>query len=212
MSKIREVNQENLKEKGRLQFFYHSKSSELPVRDVKNEHGEGPKTEPHIEIGAENYLNECVQTYVNSFANSEEKYLFLFTNCSNSKMKEYHKKRFIVGYIVKEVIGETQKNQKSQCKSTSDEPFTFIKGETFLYRFQDAMPLTDLNFKKFRAQRLLDAETTQKILMHFRGKDNILNECIKEIKRLDSDNITCYRVTSNFKCNYKDECLRWKAK
>ncbi|KKN43011.1 hypothetical protein LCGC14_0707370, partial [marine sediment metagenome] len=48
---------ENLEDKGRLQYFFHSPSSELPIRDVLDEQKKGHKTEPHIEIGAENYIN-----------------------------------------------------------------------------------------------------------------------------------------------------------
>jgi hypothetical protein len=56
------ISAEFLEEKGRLQFFFHSPSSELPIRDILNEHGKGHKTEPHIEIGAENYINCCYQS------------------------------------------------------------------------------------------------------------------------------------------------------
>jgi len=44
---------------GMVQYFYHLPSSKLPIRDVLNEQGKGHKTEPHIEIGAENFCAEC---------------------------------------------------------------------------------------------------------------------------------------------------------
>jgi hypothetical protein len=53
---------EGLEERGRLQFFFHSHSSELHIRDVLNEQKRGYKTEPHIEIGAENYIFCCYQS------------------------------------------------------------------------------------------------------------------------------------------------------
>jgi len=211
MSKVRNVNQDSLKEKGRLQFFYHSKSSQLPIRDVRDEHGQGPKTEPHIEIGAENYLNPCVQSSINSFAKSDEKYLFLFTNCSNCDLPDYKNKRFIVGYIVKEIVGETRKKLKSGCNTTNSKPFTFVKGKTYLFKFKDALSFEELKLKKFRASKLLDVSTTQKILLHFKGKTNVINECVDEIKRLDPDNITCYKDKSGFQCNFENECLRWNT-
>lgn len=40
----------NLKDIGREQFFWHYPKSTLPIRNITK------KTEPHIEIGAENYL------------------------------------------------------------------------------------------------------------------------------------------------------------
>lgn len=51
--KVEECNSNNLKNIGREQFFWHYPYSELPIRDVRN------KTEPHIEISAENYLRSC---------------------------------------------------------------------------------------------------------------------------------------------------------
>lgn len=73
---------ENLEEKGRLQYFFHSPSSKLPIRDVLNEQKRGYKTEPHIEIGAENYINRCYQSNnIMPFLKSKGKYLFLFTTC-----------------------------------------------------------------------------------------------------------------------------------
>ena len=38
----------HLEERGRLHFFYHSPSSQLPIRDVLGEQGHNKKTEPHI--------------------------------------------------------------------------------------------------------------------------------------------------------------------
>lgn len=41
-----------IKPSGRLQFFFHAPSSDLPVRDVCDEQGRGRKTEPHLERNA----------------------------------------------------------------------------------------------------------------------------------------------------------------
>lgn len=88
---------EGLDERGRLQFFFHSPSSSLPIRDVLNEQRSGCKTEPHIEIGAENFLNCCYQSNnIIPFLRSREKYLFLFTKCKNANLSQYNKK-LIVG-------------------------------------------------------------------------------------------------------------------
>jgi hypothetical protein len=78
---------ENLDEMGRIQFFFHSRSSKLPIRDILNEQKQGHKTEPHIEIGAENYISCCYQkNNIVPFLKSREKYLFLFTTCKNREL------------------------------------------------------------------------------------------------------------------------------
>ncbi|TAN41155.1 MAG: hypothetical protein EPN24_04230, partial [Candidatus Methanoperedens sp.] len=101
------INLPKLEEKGMIQYFYHSPSSELPVRDIL----EKLKTEPHIEIGAENYLAKCYPTNISKFAGSDMKYLFLVTTCKkkeiNRKFGKNKTNQFIVGYIVKEKAFDT---------------------------------------------------------------------------------------------------------
>lgn len=43
---------------GVLQFFYHCEGERLPVRDVCNTQGQGPKTEPHYENLTENWCSK----------------------------------------------------------------------------------------------------------------------------------------------------------
>jgi len=183
--------------KGRLQFFVHCPSSKLPIRDVLNHH----KTEPHIEIGAENYINCCYQpnNILPFLKSSEEKYLFLFTTCKSKSLKNHYDKRFIVGYIVKEEFIEYNGHFA-------------VRGTTRLYSFENAYPIERLfpnhkNIKNIRLKKLSDAET-KKLLEHFEGKTNILQDCIEEIKRLDKDNKTCLGK----KCPYQQECLRWNQR
>lgn len=77
-----------LKEEGMLQYFYHSPSSKIPIRDVLGEnmidsHSVGRKTEPHLEIGAENYIRRCWARNISRFIEENKKYLFLLTVCKN---------------------------------------------------------------------------------------------------------------------------------
>lgn len=186
---------------GRLQYFFHCPSSELPIRDVLNLQHMGHKTEPHIEIGAENYINCCYQSnnilpFLNS---SKEKYLFLFTTCKSQNLENYYDRRFIVGYIIKEGFIEYNGHFA-------------VRGTTKLYSFKDAYPLERLfpnhkNIKYIRVKRL-SHEETRKLLDHFKGKNNILQDCIEEIKRLDKNNKTCLGE----KCDYRQECLRWNQR
>ena len=186
----------NLEEKGRLQFFFHSPSSELPVRDVLNGQGRGYKTEPHIEIDAENFINLCYQkNNIIPFLKSREKYLFLFTTCKSMNLKDYLNRRFIVGYIIKQKIIDCGDHYA-------------VQGETKLYAFEDAYPLEILfpsTYKNMRIKKL-SKEETRKVLNHLKTKRNILLECIDEIKRLDRKNLTC----KGENCEFRKECLRFR--
>lgn len=189
---------------GRLQYFFHSPSSEFPIRDILNEQNQGHKTEPHIEIGAENYINCCYQSNnIIPFLKCKEQHLFLFTTCKSQNLKDHYGERFIVGYIMKQGLIDCNEHYA-------------VRGTTRLYSFKDAYPLRRLfpkhkNIKNIRIKRL-STEETEKILNHFKGKRNILRRCVEEIKRLDNMNKkkekTCL-VLRGDKCQYQNECLRW---
>lgn len=161
---------------GRLQFFYHSPSSDLPVRDVNNEQGHGPKTEPHLERNAENYLSECYQTNILGLLKHREKYLFLFTTCRSraAHMKEYEGGRYIVGYIqVKKFLPR--------------QGFVAVQGPMRLVAFKDAFPLDRLDpspgHRHLRVRKL-NAKETRCVLSHLRGAIQVKGACLREIKRL----------------------------
>jgi hypothetical protein len=192
----------NLEEKGRLQFFYHSPSSELPVRDILNEQGEGHKTEPHIEIGAENYIYPCYQDInILPLLRNNEMYLFLFTTCRNKNLRNYYKNRYIVGYLVKEDF--------INCST-----HYALKGKTYLFSFEDSLPLEMItNTYKSVRHKKVPTSVSDKILTHFRGHKNIIDECVSEIKRLDKQNSkkrkTCKVLRGNTCVFQKKDCKRW---
>jgi len=191
------VKLDDLTEQGMLQYFYHSPSSHLPIRDVMNELKKGHKTEPHIEIGAENYLNCCYQPNIKSFLKSDANYLFLFTMCRNRSLKFYGT-QYIIGFIEKTGWGEKQGHW-------------FIKGPTKIYHFEDSFSMKDVFGKNLdrsgiSKHKWVDENLTRKLLTHFDEKKNIIEECIKEITELDVDNKTCKRDI----CEHKNECKRAK--
>ncbi len=199
----------NLSETGRLQFFFHSPISDLPVRDVGNKQGKGYKTEPHIEIGAENFIECCYQKKnIVPLLRNQEKYLFLFTTCRNKKLP-FNGKRFIVGFITK---------QKFISNVQEAEKFYAVRGETKIVNFKDAVPLEDLyppNYpfiNKIRV-KLIDEKESKILLEHFKDKTNIIQNCIDEIDKLDNDNLeqnkSCLKLRGK-ECAYLKECLRFK--
>lgn len=169
-----EIMLKDLKEKGRLQFFFHSPTSELPVRDVV---GRG-KTEPHLEKEAENYCSRCYQrNNIVPFLRRDEKYLFLFTTCRNEKMSnKYRDKRFIVGFI--------EKKKGLRRRTHRGESWWAVQGPTKLFEFRDAYPLDKLTRKPLRGVKKLNKNQSEAVLRYFRGKRNILRKCLGELRQL----------------------------
>ena len=177
----------NLKEKGRIKFFFHAPSSDLPIRDVLGEQVNEIKTEPHIK--------DCYQKYIKNFSIGDEKYLFLMTTCRNKKLTTKNNKRFIVGYIEKDFIGKRGSS-------------AFIKGTIYIYTFDDSIPTSELKYSNHVRMKLIGEKETRMILDHFGGRKNIIVECVKEIIYLDKNNVTCKKAN----CLFAGECLRGKVK
>ncbi|MCJ7635137.1 hypothetical protein MUP77_22440 [Candidatus Bathyarchaeota archaeon] len=193
-----------LGKRGRIHYFYHSPFSTLPIRDVCNGQGEGWKTEPHIEIGAENYVGPCRPTNIVAHLNrDDETYLFLVTTCRNRQMQE-NNITYFVGYI-----------EKSEELITKDKRHA-LKGRIFLFPFEKCVPYKSI-FQHFAPMRLVDEKTIKTLLSRLpkpEEKDRLsfLRECVKEIRKLDKRNKkerkTCL-ILRGEDCDYKSECLRW---
>jgi len=195
------VNLKNLAERGMLQYFYHSPLSILPIRDVTNELGRGHKTEPHIEIGAENYLEDCYQSNIKRFLLSDARYLFLITTCQNRQLHNHYGIQYIVGYIIKQEWGTGSGERKNSV---------FVKGKTRLFAFHDAIPSRNLFGKNLdrggiRHNLFVDQRKTEKILQHLNGNFIPLKKCVREINKLDENGQTCYHGKE---CEYRKECPR----
>jgi hypothetical protein len=164
------VNQHDLDETGRLQYFYHSPASDLPVRDVLNQLGRGYKTEPHLEKRAENYCSGCLQPNIKSFLQSNEKYLFLVTRCMKRDSRHFGD-HYVVGYI------------RKRSHEYRPSGFYAVIGDTKIYGFDDAYRLPQMS--NFRHQgRKVDRQTTSRMLDYFDTATNILARCLAELELL----------------------------
>jgi hypothetical protein len=163
----------------------HYPKSDLPIRDIRK------KPEPHIEIGAENYVRECLQPNIRAFCNNHEGYLFLTTRNENGK--------FIVGYICR--------NQDIKIKKGKKE-WTAVKGKAYLVNFEDTLRLKRFGFKEnVRGQYKLDKSKTKEILKLIHKHKNIIKDCIKEMEKCETKEKKKYKCLWN-KCKFKEECLR----
>ena len=71
-----QVQARDLEETGRLHFFYHSRDSLLPVRDVLSQHRMGFKKEPYLERSAENYCVPCLQNTLGDSSRAKKSICF----------------------------------------------------------------------------------------------------------------------------------------
>jgi hypothetical protein len=161
-----------IRDTGRLQFFFHSPDSDLPVRDVRGTQGRGFKTEPYIEKSAENYCCKCLPLNINGFHDRGEQYLFLFTTCRTGDAGHIGK-RYVVGYIKRAKFGRNR-----------DGGWAVI-GPIKLYAFQDAYRLRLINAEQpRRVRKMLNRREVKRLRGHFSRKRSILERCRDEVRRL----------------------------
>lgn len=194
----------NLEDIGRDQFFHHYKKSQLPIRNILD------KTEPHIEIEAENYLRNCLQKSIRSFCKSKEKYLFLCTTNENKKIGngKFINKRFVVGYL--------KKTHYTICEYISAVKRYTIFGDIYLVPFTQELNYDNLKLNRPRAPQPFDKEITSKVLDIIHSNDNILDDCLDEMikqeaaARLDGkiipNDIECLEKS----CFHYNDCYRRK--
>jgi len=188
---------DNLEDIGREQLFWHYRQSKLPIRDITK------KTEPHIEIGAENYLRPCLQPNIRGFCHSAEKYLFLCTTCKNREVGEgeFFGKRFIVGYIKKE-----------DCKNMGD--YLAVIGRTYIVPFNDKLSYESLGFKRSRGMQNFDKKDTKRLLRLIHSQRNIRANCRREMLEKEKDGrkkgkaIPIDNECLGNKCKFRSNCPR----
>jgi len=186
---------------GQIQYYFSDINSLYPTRDVLNTQNSGFKTEPHIEIGAENFLKECMQSNIIQVIKNNVKYLFLLTRCMNRSLNEYYNKQYIVGYIRIKNVLDVNRNDKS---------WKSVQGETKIVNWSDAIPVSDYYSRSFDRARIgkygkIDNIMTDEFMDRFKNKKDITDILINEIKRLDTNNISCIGTT----CEFYNKCKRW---
>lgn len=201
--KLEEFEFDNLERIGREQFFWHYPRSKLPIRNITE------KTEPHIEIGAENYLRRCIQPNIRGFCHSRERYLFLCTTCKNREMAggRFFGKRFVVGYIEK----KSWKNMDG---------YLTVIGDVYIVPFNEKLEYGSLGFNRSRGMQRFNNKDTEKLLGLIESQENIRNECIEEMIRAEAKEreIGSYIPIEDEclglknRCFFKNDCLRRKSR
>jgi len=183
-----------------LKFFYSSKLSKYPVRDVTNSQGQNHKTEPHIEVGADNFLSQCNQKIIKSAVLNGSNYFFYFTNCKNRNLPFYNRK-FIVGYL--KILDKIEYNQ-IYC----------ALGKPYFVSYEEGIDIEkELGYSRTMRHKKISQNDFEYILGRLSDGTNITEILIDEISRLDEYNPIQYKtclLLQNKDCFMKDYCIRYK--
>lgn len=170
----RVIDPDELGGKGYVQYYYHHKFSELPVRDVTNSTKNNFKTEPCFERKAENYCKNCLQDILSNVAyESERRYIFIFTKCQNRDLPEYRSRR-ITGYIEKRRILDINGRKA-------------IQGPMKVVSFEQSFPLEKIDIDDIRSFKRIGESRTDTILMALSDADNIYDKYIERIEELEKE-------------------------
>jgi hypothetical protein len=170
----RTIDPDELGKKGYVQYYFHHKNSELPVRDVNNTMDEGYKKEPCFERKADNYCCECLPKILSNVVDeSERRYIFLFTKCQNRNIPEY-KSRRITGYIEKRRILDINGRKA-------------IQGPMKVVSFQQSFPLERIGIGDIRGFKRIDESRTNTILTALSDAKNLYEEYVNRIEELEKE-------------------------
>lgn len=182
-----------------LQYFFSDINSILPIRDVNNTCHHGVITEPHLEIGAENFIKTQAQSKIVKAMKSGIEYIFLVTKCQNKELKEFYDKQFIIGYIkIQNAIRRAGDKGKN---------FWAVRGSSKIVDYEHAINIPELFGKNLSRQDLnkkLSREQTQNFVEYFQKQDDITQSWIDEINKIDSHKKTCLGTG----CEFLDLCKR----
>lgn len=188
---------------GFFQYYFSDRFSTLPIRDVNNTCGQGFKTEPHLEIGAENYIKKCTQSKITSAIKNHLLSMFLVTKCRNKELKEFFDKQFIVGFIrIQDIIQRTNKK---------GENFFAVMGKPKIVSYKDAICVPDLygkNLDRGDLNKKLTDEEVMSFLNHLDKKEDITPQWIEEIDRIDQQQSSCLGASE---CKFLNLCKRFKS-
>lgn len=170
----RVIDPDELGKKGYVQYYYHHKYSELPVRDVTNTTKHDYKKEPCFERKAENYCTGCLQHILSNVAyESDRRHIFLFTYCQNRDLPEY-KSRRITGYIEKRRILDIDGRKA-------------IQGPMKVVSFEQSFPLEKVDIEDIRSFKRIGESRTDTILTALSDADNIYDQYIERIEELEKE-------------------------
>jgi len=183
-----------------FQYFFSDPTSKLPIRDVNNICKQGIKTEPHLEIGAENFIKECTQSKIANAFQEHLEYIFLVTKCRCKQLIEHFNNQFIVGYIkIQEAIPrETDFGKK----------FLAIKGENKVVRYEDAISIPKIfgkNLNRGDLNKKIEVLQSEDFINYFNQKQDITQEWINEVEKVDTNRKTCLGIQN---CPFGDLCKR----
>jgi len=177
---------------GVAQYFYHCIGEELPIRDIPNTNGKGPKTEPHYENFSENWCTPCMNSRIKSANRNKLDYLFLVTKYRNKRSK-MNDKLIVVGYLKraqKERWLKLSKKIPSGVKGYMPNPTEceFFAGDKTSSRFVSANNGYELKtIKNGRYIWYIDKILGDKIIHKLDSGQNIINSLLIKTQELKKE-------------------------
>jgi hypothetical protein len=197
---------------GVFQYFYHCRGETLPIRDVLDTQGQGPKTEPHYENLTENWCTRCARARIRSANRNAAEYLFLVTRYVNpgSKMDG---KRIVVGYLHRAKPEAWEKlnarlrrdARKYDRENPANCDFFAGDGRSHFVAAEHGCPLPVGNCRwVWKCPR----EEAVKIVAHLRRHPNILPELRKRVEELKKQAGLTGRIDCKAKGKSHERCKK----
>jgi hypothetical protein len=196
---------------GKVTYYYcNIERSNLPIRDVCNDHGAGSKKEPHYEgdfngFGTYNECADCNAPSIDSMIKNKKANILFFVTWYTGKKHDYKSSRrryFVTGYYKMDEIKKVEK------------PFRYIIkcNKPFFVEIDKAFEITKEILRKWRPNRkssqiygnqlkfYLKNEQTEELLNHFGKKKNVIQKYVDETKKIARD---CNELINGQSCKSK---------
>jgi len=183
---------------GKLTYYYcNVDRSDLPIRDICNDHGAGRKEEPHYGgdfrgFGTYNECASCNHNSIDSMVENKKANLLFFVTWYTGKNHRYRRperRYFVTGYYRIDEIKKVDRPTRYAIKCY----------EPFFVGVEDAFEITEEVLREWRPNRkkwetygdqmkfYLIQDQLNQLVFHFKRKKNRVNDYINETERVAAE-------------------------
>jgi len=174
---------------GKLVYFLCTESSVLPIRDVLNDQGQGPKLEPNYETGTYNFCRSCNHPSV--VATIRHGYHFLlFVTRYWGLDRRFRGQYYLVGYYDLEAWTELGTRKAVKAKRLK-----FVKIEDAFHVTPEICRKWETSYGNLRwLTQVLRGEKLEEVLNHLQRAPDATCEYIREVKNLSDQLVKNFQV------------------